>query len=200
MDTTPKNWYTKTKLCRGTKNWSLLTEGIQLTFGFEPEYPQVEDALEVIRMNLFDEFPSLIVNQLDWEAEMESMMECYNFAAEEDEDPRNVNILELEGLCDVQGSTLEIPEIIEKVKIKKVNIETKENPKVASIGDYWDDETIRHIVDLLQEYQDLFPTKFIEMKGVLGDLGVMKIPLKEGVNPIKQRPYKLNPGYKEKVK
>ena len=59
------------------------------------------------------------------------------------------------------------------------------DPKLASIGDYWDDETMGHIADLLQEYQDLFPTKFTEMKGILGDLGVIRIPLKEGVKPVK---------------
>ena len=40
----------------------------------------------------------------------------------------------------------------------------------------------------------------MEMKGILGDLGVMKIPLKEGVNPLKQHPYRLNPRYQEKVR
>ena len=38
------------------------------------------------------------------------------------------------------------------------------------------------------------------MKGILGDLGVMKIPLKEGAKPVKQHPYRLNPRYKEKVR
>ena len=160
------------------------------------ENPQVEDALEVIRMNLFDYFPSPIVSQLDWAAQMESMMECYNFAAKEDEDPRNVNIPVSEGSCEIQGPTLEIPEITRKVKIKKVNIGTEVDPKVVSIGDYWDNETLGHIADLLQEYQDLFPTKFIEMKGILGDLGVMKIPLKEVVKHVKQHPYRLNTRYK----
>ena len=51
---------------------------------------------------------------------------------------------------------LEIPEVIEKVKTKKANIRTYSNPKMESIGDYWDNETVGHIVDLLQEYQDLF--------------------------------------------
>ena len=200
FDTTPKSWYAETKLCKGTESWSLLTEGFQLTFGFHSECPEIEDALEVIRMNLFDDCPSPIVNQLDWETQMESVMECYNFATEEDKDPRNVNILELEGSHDVQGPALEIPEITEKVKIKKVKIGIEADPKDASIRDYWDDETIGHITDLLQEYQDLFPTKFIEMKGILGDLGVMRIPLKEGVKPAKYFPYRLNPRYKEKVR
>ena len=38
------------------------------------------------------------------------------------------------------------------------------------------------------------------MKGILGDLGVMRIPLMEGAKPVKQRPYRLNPRYKEKVR
>ena len=38
------------------------------------------------------------------------------------------------------------------------------------------------------------------MKGIVGDLGVMRIPLKEDGRPVKQRPYRLNPCYKEKVK
>jgi hypothetical protein len=46
----------------------------------------------------------------------------------------------------------------------------------------------------------MFPTKFTEMKGILGDLGVMKIPLKPDAKPVKQHPYRLNPKYKAKVK
>ena len=46
----------------------------------------------------------------------------------------------------------------------------------------------------------MFPTKFEDMKGILGDWGVMIITLKEGVKPVKQHPYRLNPKYKEKVK
>ena len=38
------------------------------------------------------------------------------------------------------------------------------------------------------------------MKGIVGDLGEMKIPLRPDAKPSKQRPYRLNPRYKEKVK
>ena len=38
------------------------------------------------------------------------------------------------------------------------------------------------------------------MKGILGDLGVMISPLKEGAKTVKQCPYRLNPKYKEKVR
>jgi hypothetical protein len=36
-----------------------------------------------------------------------------------------------------------------------------DNPKMASIGDYWDEKTLERIIDLLCEYGDLFPTTLI---------------------------------------
>ena len=40
------------------------------------------------------------------------------------------------------------------------------------------------IMDLLHEFQDLFSTQFSEMKGILGDLGEIKIMLKPDANPV----------------
>lgn len=141
-----------------------------------------------------------MINYLDQSAQLETMLECYNLATDEDDKPRNINILESEGTREIQGPELEIPEITEKVKTKQINIRTLADPKFASIGDYWDEEIVGNIADLLRDNQDLFPTNFTEMKGIIGELGVMRIPLKEGVKPVKQRPYRLNPCYKEKVK
>ena len=70
----------------------------------------------------------------------------------------------------------------------------------TNIEDYWDDEFVRRITDLLHQLQDLFPTKFLDLKGIVGDLGEMKIPLNPDARPMKQQPYWLNPLYKEKVK
>ena len=61
-----------------------------------------------------------------------------------------MNIPESKGSHEVQGPKLEIPEITEKVKTKKINIGTEEDPKLASIGDYWDEEIMGHLTDLLQ--------------------------------------------------
>jgi hypothetical protein len=46
----------------------------------------------------------------------------------------------------------------------------------------------------------MFPTTFTKMKGIAWELGEMKIPLKPEARPIRQRPYRLNPVYKKKVK
>jgi CTP:phosphocholine cytidylyltransferase-like protein len=64
------------------------------------------------------------------------------------------------------------------IKVKKVNIGTNDNPKMASIGDYWDEQTIERITEFLREYNDLFPTNFKKMKGIVGELVEMNIPLK----------------------
>jgi hypothetical protein len=52
----------------------------------------------------------------------------------------------------------------------------------------------------LHEYNDLFPTTFTEMKGISGELGEMKIPLRPEARSIRKRPYRLNPIYKKKFK
>ena len=39
----------------------------------------------------------------------------------------------------------------------------------------------------------------MDLKGIIGDFGVMKTTLELDAKPIKQRPYRLNPKYKEKV-
>ena len=94
---------------------------------------------------------------------------------------------------------LEIPtdKFNQPLNIQKVNIGTAEELKFTNIGDYWDEETMAKITDLLHEFQYLFLTKFSEMKGILGDLGEMKIPLKPYAMHVKKRPYHLNPRYKE---
>ena len=56
---------------------------------------------------------------------------------------------------------------------------------------------MKKITDLLDEFQDQFSTKFHEVKGILGDLGEIKIPLNTDVEPVKKRLYRLNLRYKE---
>ena len=75
------------------------------------------------------------------------------------------------------------------LKIRKVNIRMEENPNFVNVWDYWDEETMEMITYLLHEFQYLFPMKFSEMKGILGDLGEMKIPLKPHAKPMRQRLY-----------
>jgi hypothetical protein len=70
---------------------------------------------------------------------------CYNINTDEDDGPRKVNITEIEGQRDVEGPRVELPFIGHPIKIKKVNIGTKQTLKLANVGDYWDAATIDKI-------------------------------------------------------
>ena len=100
----------------------------------------------------------------------------------------------------MEGPPLELEVIVAPIKVNKVNIGTVENPKMASIGDYWDEQTVESITELLRKYIDLFPTTFKKMKGIAGELGEMKIPIRPESRAIIKQPYRLNLIYKQKVK
>ena len=97
----------------------------------------------------------------------------------------NINILYSEGTCIVELSDISNDQFLKLLKIKKVNIGSLENPKFANIGDYWDEQTVTKITNLLHEYHDLFSTNFSKMKGIVGDLGEMKISLKPNAKPVR---------------
>jgi hypothetical protein len=99
----------------------------------------------------------------------------------------------------VERPRVELPFIGQLIKINKFNTGTEETPNIANVRDYWNVATIDKITELMHEYQGLFPTKFTDMKGIKGPMGEMRIPLKPDANPFNQRPYRLNPKYKEKV-
>jgi hypothetical protein len=58
----------------------------------------------------------------EWTAPLQKLQLCYNINADEDDDPRNVNIIETEGQRDVEGPGVEILFIRQPIKIKKINI------------------------------------------------------------------------------
>jgi len=85
----------------------------------------------------------------------------------------------------VESPSLELEAFAAQIKVKKVNIGTTDNPKMESIGDYWDEQTLERITKLLREYSDMFPMTFIRMKCIERELGEMDIPLKPETRPIR---------------
>lgn len=172
-----------------------------MTFSFEDGFESINEAMEEVKEEIFRVlWDPLDLIQLDWTTQQSHTLDFYNVTfEEEDKDPRNIKILETEGHREFEGLQIENPDIITPLKTRQVNIGTKVEMKFAKIVDYWDDTIVDKVVEFLREYQDLFPTKFSDIKGIIGDLGVMKITLKSNVKPIKQRPYPLNLKYKESV-
>ena len=68
---------------------------------------------------------------------------------------------------------------------------------MARIGDYWSDQQTIEIIDLFKEYQDVFARDYKDLKGIVEEMGEMKIDLLPEATPIKKRPYKLAHKYKE---
>ncbi|KAH9290065.1 hypothetical protein KI387_034182, partial [Taxus chinensis] len=66
----------------------------------------------------------------------------------------------------------------EPIKTKRVNIGIDTEPKESIIRDYWLDSELEKIIELLRDYQDLFPRGYHELKGMHESLGEMKIKLK----------------------
>ena len=87
-----------------------------------------------------------------------------------------------------------------KVKTKEINISNDNRLKMARIGDYWSEEQSTKIIDLLKEFQYLFAWDYKDLKGLVAEMGEMKIYIKPDAWPVKKRPYKLAHKYKEIVK
>ena len=47
LDIVPRNWYTETELHKGMTTWPLMIDSFLLTFAFDSEYPNVDQALDV---------------------------------------------------------------------------------------------------------------------------------------------------------
>jgi hypothetical protein len=95
---------------------------------------------------------------------LKELLSCYH--VQEEDNPHDIQIEEAEGEREVEGPPIESEAISMPIRVKKFNIGTTEHPKMATNGDYWDEQIVEIITELLREYSDLFPTTFIEMKGI----------------------------------
>jgi hypothetical protein len=99
LDITPINWYLEEELRLTTTYWKSMTQKFVATFLFESLRPLVDQALQFVRQKVFEEAPSLPVEQEEdeWTAPLQKLQGCYNINADEDDDPKNVNIAKTEG-------------------------------------------------------------------------------------------------------
>jgi hypothetical protein len=171
-------------MCRGTSNLEKITRNFKVTFNFEAELPLVVANLQVIKGKIMMEEGQVetipTCSALTDSATVHELLECYKVTEEyqEEKDPRNVQVPETKGEHDIVGIELESNTYAKPLRVCKLNIDMKEKPKFGNIGDYWNDETVEKIADILCEYQDLFTKTFSKIKGIAGELGKMNIPLK----------------------
>lgn len=87
-----------------------------------------------------------------------------------------------------------------EIKTKEVDISINGHPRLAKIGDYWTKEQTVEIVNLLKEYQDVFARDYKDFKGLVQEMGEMKIELLVDAKHVEKRPYKLAHKYQDIVK
>jgi hypothetical protein len=80
--------------------------------------------------------------------------------APNEEHLHNIQITQVEVKREVKGPPLESEVFAVPIKVKKVNIGKIKNPKMANIRDYWDEQTVESLTELLHEYSDIFPITF----------------------------------------
>ena len=126
LDIIPMNWYLETELRHGTAEWDILREVFWMTFNFEDGFASIDEALQEIKVIIFITLTKPMEwTQPDWSTQLHHALECYNVTVEvEDEDPRNINILEVEGHHEVEGLQIYNPDITVPLKTKQANIGT----------------------------------------------------------------------------
>ena len=154
LDEMPRSWYILAELHWEITTWEALTVCFVQTFSFRYAKPEVHNALQLIHNVVLKVLPVTYPVDTHVQCHMQSMMTCYNLSGEpeDDDELRNVNILESKGSRDVAAPDIPTDPMSQPLKIRKVNIGMEENPKFDNIGDYWDDETMTQIIDLLHEF------------------------------------------------
>jgi hypothetical protein len=73
-----------------------MNQNFETTLLFERKYPTMDQALQIIIYEVFEEAPSLPLEQEgdEWNEPLQKLQGYYNIKAHKDDDPRKVNITE----------------------------------------------------------------------------------------------------------
>ena len=95
LDEIPRSWYVSAELCREITTWDELT----ILFVHKFIFAEVNNSLQIIQNIVLKFVPVTYPVDPHAHFHMQSMMECYNisFEPEDDDELRNINILETEG-------------------------------------------------------------------------------------------------------
>jgi hypothetical protein len=117
-----------------------LRQNFTVTFPFVHYNPNIDGALKRIRGLIFLKEPEIefiTEEHQPNEQTIKELLSCYHVQeeAQDEDDPCDIQIEEVEGERDVEGPIIESEVISTLIKVKKVNIKTAKQPKMTSIGD-----------------------------------------------------------------
>ena len=84
--------------------------------------------------------------------------------------------------------------------IEVINLGTEDVKREIKIGAALEDNVKKGLIELLQEYVDIFAWSYQDMPGLGTDIVVHRLPLKEDCPPIKQKLKRTRPEMAVKIK
>ena len=108
--TDSKELVREAELRQDTIIWDCLVDSFMLTVSTNEVCPALDAAIRLIHTKVFDD-QEVVEYRPDWKAQEAHAVECYNLAIDKDDDPRNINIPESKGHCEVHGPAVEAPEV-----------------------------------------------------------------------------------------
>ena len=134
--------------------WEELSIFFIHTFSLQDSNPEVCNSLQITHEFIVKVIPISYLIDPHVRCSIQSMMTCYNLSEEpeDDDELQKFSIPESEGSCNVAAPDILMDSMNQPLKIQKFNIAIEENPKFSNVMDYWDEETIARITDLLNEF------------------------------------------------
>ena len=87
-----------------------------------------------------------------------------------------------------------------KEPLEVINLGSGEDPKEVKIGASLHPDVKRRLIELLQEYMDIFAWSYQDMPGLDTDIVEHRLPLKPECPPIKQKSRRTHPDMAVKIK
>ena len=84
--------------------------------------------------------------------------------------------------------------------VEVINLGTEDAKREIKIGVALEDNVKKGLIELLQEYVDIFAWSYQDMPGLDTDIVVHRLPLKEGCPPVKQKLRRTRPEMAVKIK
>ena len=84
--------------------------------------------------------------------------------------------------------------------LEAINLGTEENRKEVQVGANLEPEVKERLVQLLNEYVEIFAWSYEDMPGLDTDIVVHRLPTRKDCPPIKQKVRRMRPAMSEKIK
>lgn len=81
-----------------------------------------------------------------------------------------------------------------------MNLGNEDDIKEVRVGSSLEESVKTRLIDMLQEFTDIFAWAYQDMPGMDADIMLHRLPLKEDCSPVKQKLQRARPDMSKKIK